>query len=60
MVRGAGGPWGRPRGLMEMRAIRRIAGAHRHLLLSPPLPNDSMTRAHGQVQPGWGKVPNRG
>jgi hypothetical protein len=26
-VRGASGPWGQPRGLMEMRAIRQVAGA---------------------------------
>jgi hypothetical protein len=27
VVRGASGPWGRPRGPMEMRAVWRIAGA---------------------------------
>jgi hypothetical protein len=70
-VYGASGPWGRPRGPMEMCAVQRITGAPmgpettvmRHSSSSSSLPSSSldgsMTRALGLVQLGWGN-PNCG
>jgi hypothetical protein len=63
VVRGTSGPWGRPRGPMEICAVQCIVGAPTGSVttvmqrvmsssssFSPP--DDSMTRAHASVQPG--------
>jgi hypothetical protein len=69
VVHGASGPWGRPHGLMEMRAVRRITDSpmgpvttemwHSSSSSRPSPPNGLMMKGHGPVQPSWDN-PNRG
>jgi hypothetical protein len=72
VVCGTSGPWGQPRGLTEMRVIRRITGAPmglvttmiRHSSFSSSSPSSSpdglITKARGPMQLSWGIAPSRG